>query len=682
MSLYRYSRWDGTQEVLPLHQDDLIEDLSEHLMANGDLSAALREMVHKCVRSRSGERSKGLQDLLQQLRSHRQQLLNRYNLDSLLDGIQQNLQEIVQTERQGIQRRVAETRNRYQEGLAKGDSAKLHPQVQERLLRRLEQQAHQNAELLDHLPKDPSGAVGQLRNYEFMDPHAKQMFDELLKRLEQQIANSYVKDLSQRLQSLTSEQSTALKELVRDLNHLLQEKIKGGEPDFDAFMNQYGQLFGPNTPKNLDELLDQLQQQAAQMQSLLDSLSPEQRESLLELSRSVLKEQELVDELEELAANLEELHPLGSLHREYPFQGDESVTLEEAMHLMEHLQKLDELEKQLRRSQQGAQLSEIDRRLLGEALGEEASQALEQLDRLTEMLKQAGYIRRAGTRYELTPKGTRKIGQKALEEIFRHLRRDRLGKHRLERRGQGGDRIEETKTYEFGDPFHLELKKTVANAVERSGPGVPIKLIPEDFEVYRTEELTRSSTVLLLDLSLSMAMRGNFLAAKKVALALDGLMRSQFPRDNLFIVGFSTYAREVKPEKMPYLSWDESDPYTNIQHGLIVAQQLLSKVKGGTKQIILISDGEPTAHLEGGQLFLQYPPSPRTIRETLKAVKRCTQQGIILNTFMLDRNTYLMEFVEQLTKLNGGRVFFTTPDRLGQYILVDYLANRKRKLIL
>ena len=184
----------------------------------------------------------------------------------------------------------------------------------------------------------------------------------------------------------------------------------------------------------------------------------------------------------------------------------------------------------------------------------------------------------------------------------------------------------------------------------------------------------------MLDLSLSMAMRGNFLAAKKVALALDNLIRSQFPRDSLHIVGFSTYAREVKPDKLAYLTWDELDHYTNIQHGLNTARRLLDRSHGGTRQIIMVSDGEPTAHMEGGRLYLQYPPSPRTIRETLKEVRRCTRQDIKINTFMLERSAYLAEFVEQMTSINRGRVFYTSPAKLGEYILVDYLTSRRKLL--
>jgi len=262
--------------------------------------------------------------------------------------------------------------------------------------------------------------------------------------------------------------------------------------------------------------------------------------------------------------------------------------------------------------------------------------------------------------------------------MFTSIKAERVGTHTTQVGGYGGERTEDTKGYEFGDSWDVHLNRSLMNAIARQAPEVPVNIEPRDFEVYGSEEVTRSSTVLMIDLSLSMVMRGNFLAAKRVALAMDNLIRTQFPRDDFYIVGFSTYAREVKPEKLAYLNWEEFDPYTNIQQGLVLAQKLLSKSYGGTKQVIMVSDGEPTAHVESGQLFMQYPPSPRTIRETLKEVKRCTGKGIRVNTFLLDRNAQLVSFIDQMTRINRGRVFYTSPERLGQYILVDYFSQRRK----
>ena len=200
------------------------------------------------------------------------------------------------------------------------------------------------------------------------------------------------------------------------------------------------------------------------------------------------------------------------------------------------------------------------------------------------------------------------------------------------------ERADDTKPYEFGDPFHLSLEKTIMNALQREGPGLPVKIEPDDFEVYRSERLTQTATVMMVDLSWSMALRGSFQAAKKVAMALNTLITTQFSRDSLYIIGFSAYARELKAEELPYVRWDESVLGTNMHHALMLAQQLLAKHKSGTRQVIMISDGEPTAHLERGRSYFAYPPSPITIRETLKEVKRCTKKDITINTFMLDRN--------------------------------------------
>jgi uncharacterized protein with von Willebrand factor type A (vWA) domain len=424
-----------------------------------------------------------------------------------------------------------------------------------------------------------------------------------------------------------------------------------------------------------------MQKQLAQMQSLLDSLTPEMRQSLQDLMNAMLEDEDLRDELSELAANLEYLMPMRQFRNRYAFEGEEPLSLSEALKLMEKLQQMDELENELRKAQREANLDNVDRDKLRELLGEEANQTLEQLEQLSKVLEEAGYIRKKGKGYELTPRGIRKIGQKALGDIYAHLKKERFGKHEVSDRGLSSEKADDTKQYEFGDHFLLDLPKTLMNSLQR-GIGVPVKMEVDDFEVYQTQYLTECSTVLMLDLSLSMARKGSFLAAKRVALALNNLIRSQFPRDSLYIVGFSTYARELKSESLPYVTWDQFDPYTNIQQGLMVSQKLLSRQKGGNKQIILISDGEPTAHIEKGQLYLGYPPSPRTLQETLREVKRCTRKGIVINTFMLDKSDYLMEFVEQLAKINKGRVFFTTPEKLGEYLLVDYITSKRKRVII
>jgi uncharacterized protein with von Willebrand factor type A (vWA) domain len=303
---------------------------------------------------------------------------------------------------------------------------------------------------------------------------------------------------------------------------------------------------------------------------------------------------------------------------------------------------------------------------------------LEQLAKLARQLADAGLIDQKEGRLELTPRGLRKIGQNALSDLFSKLIKDRMGRHVADRAGIGHERTYETKGYEWGDPFNLSIERTVRNAIGRGGSGTPVRLLAEDFEVERTESLTSTATVLALDLSLSMPMRDNFLAAKKVAMALHSLITTQFPRDYLGLVGFGELARELKAAQLPEVSWDYTYG-TNMQHALVLARRMLAR-QSGTKQIIMITDGEPTAHiLPSGEPFFSYPPAPETIRMTLSEVSRATREGIRINTFMLDATGYLRAFVEKMTQLNQGRAFFTTPETLGDYVLVDFLDQKRAR---
>jgi uncharacterized protein with von Willebrand factor type A (vWA) domain len=681
MANLRYSRWDGTQPVFDFDEGAVVGELSDHLLSSGDLNSAIHNIQRRGLPGQFGERGPGIQQLLQDLLNVRQQTLSQYDLSSLVTGIKERLEQIVELERDGISRQVDAARSRMDQAPPEG-AAELDPATMERLFADLKRRASRNLSLLDGVrPDDPAEALRQFRDYEFMDVAARNEFDELLRSLQRQVADSFVKDVSESLEGMSPQGLHAMEEMVRDLNRLLEQRIRDEEPDFQAFMDRHGAMFGPDAPHDMDELADLLEHRMAQARSLLASLSSEQSAQLEELMRAAFDTPGLRGEITRLMENLDYLSPLASLGKDYAFIGDDALDLSSALDQLDQLHRMDTLERQLRRTEQGAEADEVDPALVRTVLGEDAGRALLQLAGLTDYLEQAGHIKRDGQRFELTPKGTRKIGQRALQEIFADIKLDRAGGHHVDATGAGIEQADDTKMYEFGDTFAPHLQKTIMNAVMREHAGTPVRMQPEDFEVYRTENLAQSSTVLMLDLSLSMAMRGNFTAAKKVALALDSLIRHRFPHDRLQIIGFSTYAREVKTDRLPYLSWDEFDPYTNIQHGLALAQKLLSRFTGGTKQIVMISDGEPTAHMEGGETFLQYPPSPRTIRATLGEVKRCTQQNIVINTFMLDSNSHLVGFIDQMTRINRGRVFYTTPEQLGQYILVDYLDHRHRKMV-
>src|SRR2546423_9827829 len=649
---YRYSRWDGTQHLDPLDADEVLDALSEDLMSYGDLSAALQRLYRW-----GSDQVPGLEQLLKQIREQRERELSRYDLDSTVEKLREQLDEVVQTERRGIDR-------------------KLQEQQDESARRVLERMAKQRKDQLDRIPDDLGSRVKALRNYEFMDPDAEQMFNDLLQKLQQQIMDQMFQGMKQGIQSMTQQDVGRVREMVRDLNRMLEQREQGLQPDFQGFMQKYGDMFPPGI-ETLDQLLEHLQRQMAQMQSLLQSLSPEAREELRRLMDELLQDDSLRMELAKLGSLMQSMMPPSELSERYPFFGDDSMSLQQAMGLMSRLQDMDRLESQLRSG--SFRLQDVDRGLAEELLGPEAKQSLDQLKQLTELLEKAGYVERKDRRLELTPRGMRRIGQSALKDIFDQLKKARLGHHQIVGAGLGNEAGDEIKPYEYGDPFLMDLKETLFTSLQREGKGVPIRIEPPDFIIHKTEHSTQASTVLMVDMSRSMFLRGCFLAAKKVAIALDALIRSQFPRDSLYVVGFSNRAVELKPQSLPQIALNDYVYGTNMQHGFQLARSLLAKHRGN-RQIIMITDGEPTAHLEdNGRAYFAYPPTYKTIQQTLREVRRCTRDRIVINTFMLERGPYLTEFINQMTRINKGRAFFVSPERLGEYILVDYVSGRQRR---
>ena len=712
---FRYSQWDGTQDIAPLDADDVLQSLSDDLLSFGDLQQALRNMMQRGIRTPDGDRTDGMRDLLQRLRQQRRQQLERFDLSSVFDDIQRQLDEILDMERDTLDDRLDEVGPRpepqqptdqldqsappdggssreageggdpeagQQSGQQQGSP--LTEDEMDRLKEALRQRLERKQDQIEQLPEDAAGQVKELQEYEFENDEARQKYEELLEQLKQSMMNRFFQDMSQMMSDMSPEDMDQMREMMQDLNEMLERQRRGEDPRFDEFMDKWGDMFGDDPPQSLDELVEQMQRQAAQMQNLMSSLPGEMRQQLGDMMQQLMGEMGMDQELAQLAQNLEALYPMRDMLNQYPFRGQEEIDLQAAMSLMGDMQQLDELERALERVQYGGNIDDIDPDQLEELMGEEAREILEQLKQLLELLEEAGYLEKKGNAWELTPRGNRRIGEKALAEIYANLKRQNFGKHNVPETGRYGDRADDTKAYEFGDPFHLNLKDTISNAILRTapegGPQVPVRLTPDDFEVYRSETLTQTATVVMLDLSWSMALRGSFQAAKKVAMALNNLIRMQYPRDSLYLIGFSAYARELKADQLPYVRWDETVLGTNMHHALLIAQQLLAKHKVGTRQIIMITDGEPTAHLEQGRSYFAYPPSPITIRETLKEVRHCTKKDIVINVFMLDRSYYLKEFVDRVARINGGRVFYSQPDELGEYVLHDFVTNRRKTL--
>jgi uncharacterized protein with von Willebrand factor type A (vWA) domain len=662
---FDYRRWDGTQESLIDDTDSVLSQLTDDVLANGDLHEALQRMLNRGWRTPDGEQVQGLRDLLDQLRMEREDQLDRGDLGGAYREVAEALEDVIAEERAGIDQLENDARE-------SGDQRRQEVTDEVATERRM---------ALDLLPSDLSGTVRGLQNYEFVSSEARQHFEELMEQLREEVAKTYFDQMSEALANPDPEQLAHMRDGFDALNRMIEQREAGEpiDPSFESFMENFGDMF-PGNPENLDELLEQLAAQMAAAQAMWNSMSPEQRAQLQGLAESLLEDMDLRWQVDRLAGNLQKAFPDAGWQQSYQFSGDDPLGMGDAADAAGRLRDLDELESFLRSANSPASLSEVDLDKVRRHLGDDAANSLDRLSKLAKQLADAGLIDQREGRFELTPKGIRRIGQQALSDLFGQLNKDRVGNHRTSFTGVGHDREETTKAYEFGDPFNLDLSRTVHNAVRRGGSGIPVKLTPDDFEVIETESLTRSATVLLLDLSLSMPMRDNFVPAKKMALALHTLITSRFPRDYLGLVGFSEVARAIEPEDLPTVSWDYVYG-TNLQHGLILARKMLAHQQG-TKQIILVTDGEPTAHVVpydsgvGYDVYFNYPPVPETLELTLAEVMRCTRANITINTFLLDPDRGLQGFVEQLARINRGRTFATSPDELGDYVLVDFLAHK------
>jgi uncharacterized protein with von Willebrand factor type A (vWA) domain len=657
---FTYSRWDGTQRGFDLDADLLFDQLTDELLYHGDVNAALRRMMQDGMRGPDGERLDGLREMMERIRQERQDRLEQSNLGGVYDEIADTLDDIIDEERHAIE-------NALRDAEASGD---------ERRSEAARNTATERNMRLDLMPDDLAGKVRELSAYDFESADAQRRFEEMMDKLRQQLMQQAVDQMSDGLQNMSPEDMARMKDMLAALNEMLEMHQRGEDPGFEQFMEEFGDFF-PENPQSVEELLEAMAKRMAAMQAMLNSMTPEQRSQLQQLSEQLMSDMDLQWQMDQLGSNLQQMFPQLNWGQSYEFEGQDPMGMNQAMQAMADLGDLDQLENLLQNATNPGALAEADMDRVRELMGDDAAKSLERLSQLTKMLEEAGLIENKEGRLELTPRGLRAIGSNALRDLFSTLTKEHVGQHQTHQTGQGHERTYQTKPYEFGDPFQLDLHRTIRNALSRAGQGTPVRLQPDDFEIERTEHLTRSSTVLMLDLSMSMPMRDNFLPAKKVAMALHHLISSQFPRDYLGLVGFSETARAITAEQLPEVSWDFVYG-TNMHHGFTLARQLLAK-QTGTKQIIMITDGEPTAHITPhGDVYFNYPPVRETIEATLREVVRCTREQIRINTFVLDATTALTQFIEKLTEINGGRAFYTTNESLGDYVLVDFLEHRRR----
>jgi len=656
---FTYSRWDGTQKGFDVDADSLFEQINDDLIYHGDVNAALRRLMNQGFRDRNGEQVKGLQEMLKKLREQRKEKLDRFDLGGIYNEIAEELNDIVDEERLGIEQALRDANN--SDDPRRRDNA--------------EAAAMDRNFRLDTLPDDLAGKVRELQSYDFASKDAQQRFDNLMDRLREQLMKQTFENVSESMRNMTPEDMQRMKEMMAALNEMIEKRNRGEDPGFEEFMENYGDFF-PDNPQSLDELLENLAQQMAAAQQVFNSMTPEQRDQLRQLSEQLLGDMDLANEMQQLSQNMQAMFPQMGWEQGRDFNGSEPANFEQAMDAMKEISDLDAMEQMMRQASTPSQLDEVDLDRVRDLLGDDAAASLERLAQLTKTLKEQGLIEQRDGRLELTPKGMRRIGADALRDLFAKLQKDKAGQHQMERNGSGHDRNFETKQYEYGDPFRIDLQRTIMNALRRE-TGTPVRLQQDDFEIERTEHLTQTSTVLLLDLSMSMELNDRLLPAKKVAIALQSLITSQFPRDYLGIIGFSYTAYPLKPDELIAAKCDYYQG-TNMHHALTMARKLLAR-ETGTKQIIMVTDGEPTAHvMDNAGIYFNWPPVPATLEATMKEVLRCTKEGITINTFMIDADHGLIRFVEQLTRVNRGRAFFTDSANLGDYVLVDFLEGRRQ----
>jgi uncharacterized protein with von Willebrand factor type A (vWA) domain len=657
---FTYSRWDGTQTGYSVNADEILDELTDDLLMHGDLQAALRRLMREGMTDKDGNRIEGLREMMDRIRQRKKELEESGDLGGVYSEIADALKDIVDEERHAVENAVRDAE-------ASGD---------ERRAETARDAAMERNFRLDMMPEDLAGLVRELQSYDFESQEAKERFEEMLDKLRQQMMQQVVDQMSEGMQNMTPEDMARMKDMMAALNQMIEKREQGEDPEFEKFMEEFGDFF-PENPQTLDELLENMAQRMQAMQDFMNSLTPEQRSQMQQLSDQLMEDMDLSWQMQQLGEKLSQMFPQPGNGQGYNFRGEQPMDMQQAMQAMAEMGQLNDMEAMMRQAASPAQLSEVDIDKVRDLLGDSAAKSLQKLAEMTKVLEEAGLINNKEGRLEVTPRGLRAIGNNALREMFNKLSKDKLGQHRIPREGSGHERTYDSKPYEFGDPFRLDLQRTIRNAISRQGSGTPVRLSPEDFEIERTEHTTQASTVLLLDLSFSMVQADRFVPAKKVAIAMHSLISSQFPRDFLSIIGFSSIAYPLRPDQLPEVSWDR-EYGTNMHHAFALARKQLAG-KAGTKQIIMITDGEPTSHItpEGYPIFT-YPYIQESVELAMREVMRLTKEGITLNSFVLDANGSLRQIIEQMAEINKGRAFFTSADTLGDYVLVDFLENRRR----
>jgi uncharacterized protein with von Willebrand factor type A (vWA) domain len=649
MANYRYGAYDDGPDPLAAPYDvrEALDEMGERILGGDNPRDALRDLLRRGWQDR-----RGLDDLMRRVRERQRELRNAGRLDGMLDQARELLDEALEAERGALFPDPS-------------DDARL-----------------QEAEL-DALPTDTSRAIRQLSEYDWRSPQARQKFEELRDLLRREVLDSQFKGMKQALENPDPAAMQRVKDMLADLRQMLDADTRGEhtQQDFDDFMGQYGDMF-PDNPTNLEELVDSLVRRMQAAERLLNSLSDEQREELANLMSQAMEDAGLAAELSALGDALRARRPeLGQSQRGVRMPGGEPLGLGDATSAVADMADLADLESALGQEYAGASLEDVDEEAVRRALGRQAVDDLQALRRLERELQQQGYLTSDNGNLELTPKAVRRLGDTALRQVFAGLENGmRGGDHDRRDAGQAGDLTGSTREWEFGDEQPIDVPATVRSALLRSaaenGGNAAVRLTAGDFRVAETERRSAAAVCLLVDLSYSMALRGTWAVAKQTALALHALLRTKYPQDAIQVVGFSNYARELRETELAGLGWDMVQG-TNLHHALMIAGRHLDKHPEHEPVVLIVTDGEPTAHLmRDGRPWFDWPPAPETIELTLAEVDKMTRRHAALNIFMLADDDRLAAFVDNVAKRNGGRVLRATPERLGEYVVSDFLRTR------
>jgi uncharacterized protein with von Willebrand factor type A (vWA) domain len=640
----RYKRYEGGDPLAPpVDLAEALDAIGEDVMAGYSPQRALREFLR-----RGGRDQRGLDDLARRVADRRRDLLQRHNLDGTMQQVRELLDKAVLAERRQIARDTS---------LDTDDATFREMQ-------------------LGNLPPNTAAAVSELSSYDWISREAREAYEEIKDLLGRELLDQRFGGMKQALENATDEDRARVGEMLADLNELLEKHRLGEDTpeDFADFMAKHGDFF-PEGPQDIDELLDALAQRAAAARRMLNSMTPEQRAELMELSAQAFGSPALMDSLDRLDANLQALRPGEDWYGSEQFDGPEGMGLGDGTGALQDLAELDRLFEQLSQSYDGASLDDIDLDALARQLGDSAAVDARTLQRIEQALRDSGQLERGSDGdLRLTPKAMRQLGRALLRDVAQRMS-GRQGQRELRSAGAAGDLSGASRPWAFGDTEPWDIPRTLTNAVIR-GARAPIRLQLDDIEVQETEDRTQAAVALLVDTSFSMAMDGRWVPMKRTALALHTLIRTRFRGDALQLIGFGRAAQVMEIEELTALDarWDKG---TNLHHALLLANRHFRKHPNAQPVLLIVTDGEPTSHLEAdGEVWFSYPPHPLTIAYAVRELDNAYRLGAQTTFFRLGEDPGLARFVDSMAQRVEGRVIAPELDDLGAAVVGSYLGTR------